>query len=109
MKSKLKFKYFNDKYFAVKLSGVEFLYVSGSAIDDEIFDDLLKNDGLRNTSKLHISRTPLTMTSIEKLISLKKLNKLYIDSEILSLEDMKKFKSQRPACYLEFNRTKVTD
>jgi len=108
LRNKIKFYYFDDKKFSAELTGADYLYVSGSAVDDELFDGLLANNGLSNTSKLRICRTPLTATSLEKLIPIKNIAELFVESEALALEDLQNFKSQRPDCFVEFNREEVT-
>ncbi len=108
LKDEIKFYYFFDKNFAVKLTGADYLYISGSAVDDEVFDGLLANDGLSITSKLRICRTSLTTISFDKLIPIKNIVELFVESEAVALEDLHNFKSQRPECFVEFNREEVT-
>lgn len=107
IRDKVKFQSFFNRNFAVNLSGSDYLYVSGSAVNNEVFDDLLSNDGLRKTTKLRICRTPLTAAILDKLVPVKNISELYIESEIISLEAMLRFKLQRPDSFVEFNRTEV--
>jgi hypothetical protein len=104
----LKHKIFGDKSFTVDMFGAGYLYISGSSVDEEVFDNLLANDRLVGTSKLRICRTPLTVASLEKLVSIKNIVELYIESETLSFSDLQGFKLQRPDCFVEYNRSEVT-
>lgn len=104
---KVKYHLFDDKVFSFSLVGADYLYVSGSAVDEEVFNNLLADNGLSGTTKLRICRTPLTIESLEKLISFKNIVELYVESEIISIEDLKSFKSQRPDCFVEFNQEEV--
>jgi len=108
VKDKLKFNVFEEKDFASDLFAGEHLYVSGSEINEDVFANLLANDGLRKTSKLRICRTPLSLVSLGKLVPLENITELYVESEALTLEDLQNFKSQRPDCFVEFNREEVT-
>ena len=107
LREDVKFAIYDHKAFPKELMGGDYLYLSGSSVDEGVFESLLENDGLNNTTKLRICRTPLTIGSIEKVIPIKSINELYIESEIVTLKDMQSFKLQRPDCFVEFNREEV--
>jgi len=90
-----------------ELKGADCVKISGSGIDDELFTSLCQT-GLNNTSELWFWRTKMTLNSISMLINLDKLKELNVESDVLTVDDLKKFKSQRPDCYVEFNREEVT-
>jgi hypothetical protein len=104
---RVKFHLFDDIDFIAKLRGAEISNVSGSGITKEVFDFLLDNNGLKNTTELYIRRTPLEINSLKKLIPLNNITKLEIDSKVLTLDDLKGFKSQRQDCTVTFNREEV--
>ena len=107
LNDKLKYNLFSEKDFVKQLIGDNYLYITGSAIDNNIFEHLLMNNGLSNTSILRISRTLLDLTSLKKLVLIKNIKKLYIESEVLSIEDLQNFKYQRSDCFVEFNKKEV--
>lgn len=107
LSNEMKFCLFEEKDFISGLKGTRYLSVSGSSVDDEVFGSLLTNGGLGLTSKLSICRTSLTVVSLKKLLPYTNINQLFVESESICFEDMKSFKSQRPGCYVEFNRVEV--
>ncbi len=88
------------------IKGADFVKLSGEEVDDEVFSSLCEI-GLTYTSKLWIWRTQITAVSISMLTTLKSLKELNVESEILVLDEIKKFKSQCPDCFVEFNREEV--
>ena len=107
LREELKFCLYDNKGFPKELTGADYLYLSGSSVDGEVSDNLLENDGLNNTTKLRICRTPLTIESLEQVIPITSITELYIESEIIPLKDMQRLKSQKPDCFVEFNREEV--
>ncbi len=103
----MKFSIYDHKTFPDELKGGDYLYLSGSSVDEDVFDSLLANDGLNHTAKLRICRTPLTIESLMKLAPIKNFVELYVESEMITLKDMQSFKLQRPDCFVEFNRKEV--
>ena len=108
IKDRLTLDMFNKKYFAVNLIADEYLFLSGDGVNDDVFSDLLAQDGLKETLKLNISKTRLTSLIMEKLIPLKNIGQLIIESEYIDLDCLKSFKSQRPDCFVELNREEVS-
>ncbi|MCP5005955.1 MAG: hypothetical protein GY941_18760 [Planctomycetes bacterium] len=104
--SELRLKIPESKNFGF-LKGSHFLKLSGEEVDDELFESLYEG-GISDTSKLWIWRTPMTTKSINLLGTLNSLKDVRVESETLTLDDLKRFKIQRPDCYVEFNREEVT-
>lgn len=100
---KIKYPLFNKDNFISDLIGSDCLNIFGSTVDDELFKRLIAKGGLKNTSKLHIYGTPLAAKSIDELVSIPNIKQILVKSDVLNVEDMKKFKFQRPDCYVELN------
>ncbi|VAW59627.1 hypothetical protein MNBD_GAMMA11-2256 [hydrothermal vent metagenome] len=96
-----------DKRSFIDFEGDEWVKISGTGISDEQIKHLCKS-GLVNTTKLWLWRTLVTADSIKMLVAIEGLKELNVESEIITLDEMLSFKSQRPECYVEFNRSEVT-
>lgn len=83
------------------------LNISGPSITDSMFGDLLQGDGLKETQQLQIYNTGITNDSFREVIGLGSLAELYVESDILTSEDVKKFKMIHPNCYVRFNGEEV--
>lgn len=105
--NKVRFNLFDKKRSGEALEIAESLFVSGSAVDDEVFSYLCENDGLRQTSKLNIFDSALTTISLSRLIPYSNVSQVTINSEIITQEEATNFKTQRPDCYVEFDRKEV--
>jgi hypothetical protein len=104
---KVKYPFFDKKDFISNLIGSDCLNIFGTAVDEELFNRLITNKEFRNTSKLRIYGTPLTAKSINRLTPVIHINQILVQSDVLNIEDMKKFKFQRPDCYVEFNGKEI--
>jgi hypothetical protein len=107
-KDKIHCPVFDTKGFATAFSGGESVYLSGTSTDDEVLAGLASANGLSKTSEVRISRTPISQVGLALLMSITGLNKLIIESEVLDVDDMKRFKIKRPDCYVELNREEIT-
>ncbi|WP_432455094.1 MULTISPECIES: hypothetical protein [unclassified Agarivorans] len=100
-----------DKFYSPdflrEISGGTKLNISGSNITDSMFSDLLQGDGLKDTQQLQIYNTGITNVSFQKIIRLIKLSELYVESDILTNDDVKHFKLAHPNCYVRFNGEEV--
>lgn len=106
VRSKIKYLDFNMPDFTKNLTAANYLYISGTGVDDTMFDGLLES-GLKKTLQLRICRTSITSKSINKLLKCRSIVDLSIETESITLENMKEFKSRKPACHVEYNREEV--
>ncbi|UXI02699.1 hypothetical protein [Photobacterium sp. TY1-4] len=83
------------------------LNISGLSITDSMFGDLLQGDGLKDTQQLQIYNTGITNESFREIIGLSRLTELYVESDILTSEEVKSFKLVHPNCYVRFNGEEV--
>jgi len=104
---KLQFELVQDKHLFSEITCANRLFMTGEFVTDEIFSYLFENDGFKLTDELIIHRTSLTSDSLNKLVSYRSLKKLSVVSNIINLDDLKAFKSQRSDCYVEIDRESV--
>jgi hypothetical protein len=98
---------FDSPDFLKEIAAGSTLNISGTSITDRMFDDLLQGDGLKETQQLQIYNTGITNDSFREIIGLGRLAELYVESDILTSEDVKQFKLLHPNCYVRFNCEEV--
>ncbi len=99
---------FETPDFLKLLKADEKLSVTGSGVDDAVFSELFENEGLEAVARLQLYDVSLTKASIEKIITLKNMSELYVESEILNVEDLMVIKSAQPNCHIVFNDKVLT-
>lgn len=98
---------FNSPTFLKAIDAGSKLNISGPSVLDSMFDDFLQGNGLKDTQQLQVYNTSITNESFRKIIGLNGLAELYVESEILTNEDVKQFKLVHPSCYVRFNGEEV--
>ena len=104
-RSLLLFDYIESSSFFSSLNGSEELNLSGSSVDNSLLNELVTNGCLINTSRLEIYNTAIS--NLVCLANLDGLQELYIESDILTKEELLKFKSHISSCYTVFNQEEV--
>ncbi len=99
---------FDTPDFLKEISAGVKLNIGGSNITDSMFRDLLQGNGLKDTQQLQIYNTGITNLGFREILGLGKLSELYIESDILTKEEVKLFKLAHPNCYVSFNDEEVT-
>lgn len=98
---------FDSPAFLKEVGAGSKLNISGPSITDSMLGDLLQGDGLKDTQQLQIYNTSITDESFREIIGLGRLAELYVESDILTSEDVKQFKLVHPNCYVRFNGEEV--
>lgn len=107
LKDQLALDMFQSVDFAMELVGADYLFISGNGVKDDIYNDLLSHGGLEGTTKLCISKSPISSSGLDKLVPLENIEQLLIESDTIDIEALKLFKSRRPNCLVELNRKEV--
>jgi hypothetical protein len=105
--TKLTIPHFKHEDFLDELKAGRFLSISGSSITDRLFKRLVASGVLEQVEVISIFYTALTTESLRLLQEGNRLNKLLVSSDLLSLDDVRLFKSARQECYVEFNGEEV--
>ncbi|WP_345887093.1 hypothetical protein [Shewanella algae] len=87
----------------VSFSGSNYLFISGSGVNDEVFYNILAKDGLKQTKKLSVSNSAISSVALSNLLSLENIDELIFESTSVEAESLRAFKKNRPNCYVEFN------
>ncbi|WP_417503126.1 hypothetical protein [Marinobacter sp.] len=98
---------FDSPAFLKEIDAGSKLNMSGPSITDSMLGDLLQGGGLKDTQQLQIYNTSITNESFREIIGLGRLAELYVESDILTSEDVKQFKLVHPNCYVRFNGEEV--
>lgn len=108
MSDKLVVPFLKEESFIDDLKAAEFLSLSGHSVTDELFKRLISFGGLEQTESISLLQTAVTKEGLCLLRKENRLNKLLINSDIMNLDDVKLFKSDRPDCYIDFNREEIS-
>ncbi|MDO6423920.1 hypothetical protein [Saccharophagus degradans] len=104
---KLAIPAFKNEHFIDELKASEFLSISGNSVTDRLFKRLISSGALQQTDYISLFDTSVTKESLHLLQANTRLNKLFINSNTIKLEDVKIFKSDKPDCHIELNREEV--
>lgn len=104
---KLAIPAFKNEHFIDELKASEFLSISGNSVTDRLFKRLTSSGALQQTDYISLFDTSVTKESLYLLKANSRLNKLFINSNTIKLEDVKIFKSDKPECHIELNREEV--
>lgn len=104
---KLAIPAFKNEHFIDELKASEFLSISGNSVTDRLFKRLISSGALQQTDYISLFDTSVTKESLHLLQANSRLNKLFINSNTIKLEDVKIFKSDNPDCHIELNREEV--
>lgn len=98
---------FKNESFIEDLKAAQFLSLSGNSFTDKLFKRLIFSGVLEQTKNISLFQTAVTREGLYLLQQDSRLHKLLVNSNIISLDDVKLFKSDKPDCYVEFNSEEV--
>lgn len=104
---KLAIPAFKNESFLDDLKAEKFLSLSGDSVTDKLFKRLISSGVLEQTENISLFQTSVTKESLYLLQNDSRLNKLLVNSNIINLDEVKLFKSDKPDCYVEFNSEEV--
>ncbi|BCV65335.1 hypothetical protein TUM17387_06940 [Shewanella carassii] len=104
---KLAIPVYKNESFIENLKAAQFLSVSGNSVTDKLFEKLIASGGLEQVENISIFQTAVTKESLRLLQKYRNINKLFVNSNVINLDDVRLFKSNKPDCYVEFNREEV--
>lgn len=104
---KLAIPAFKNEHFIDELKTSESLSISGNSVTDRLFKRLISSGALQQTDNISLFDTSVTKEGLHLLKANSRLNKLFINSNTIKLEDVKILKSDKPDCHIELNREEV--
>ena len=96
-----------DKASFIAFECAEKIKLSGSGISDIQIQDLCEF-AFKGTSMLWLKNSLVTVNGLKMLATVRGLQELNVRSEVITFEEVRTFKSQRPDCHVEFNGEAVT-
>lgn len=105
--SKVKIPLYTEQSSVDGLKIGSFVSLSGSSFNDELFKRMFLKGSFKQAQHV-VLHAALTEKSLSALQKLEYLIRLDIRSDSLGIEDAKRFKSEKPDCYVEFKGQEIT-
>ncbi|MDH5325310.1 MAG: hypothetical protein OEZ68_20145 [Gammaproteobacteria bacterium] len=101
-------KKFDRSDFVKSMSAGESLYLSGAGVSGDMFNELVLDGGLDLTKKIQIYNTKITTDSLKRVLALNNLTEIYIESDVISPEELRAYKLKHPDCYVRYNGEEIS-